>query len=67
MPGWRCCRVPARGAADKPAPAPQAPEMKVPEIRVSFDPIQREDQSAKGMLLWMQRQLGIGGQVDRLA
>jgi hypothetical protein len=50
-----------------PAPAPQAPEMKVPEIRVSFDPIQREDQSAKGMLLWMQRQLGIGGQVDRLA
>lgn len=49
------------------APAPQAPDVKVPDIRVSFDPIQREDMSARGMLLWMQRQLGIGGQVDKLA
>lgn len=45
----------------------RAPAHQAPDIRVSFEPIQREDMSAKGMLLWMQRQLGIGGQVDRLA
>jgi hypothetical protein len=46
------------------APAPaQAP---VPEIRVSFDPVMREDMTSRGMLTWMQRQLGVGGQVNLL-
>jgi hypothetical protein len=46
---------------------PSVFQAKVPDIRVSFDPIMREDMSAKGMLQWMQRQLGVGGQVDKLA
>ncbi|MDB5096872.1 MAG: hypothetical protein JWM80_1293 [Cyanobacteria bacterium RYN_339] len=45
-----------------PAQAPAT--AKVPDIRVSFDPVMREDMSSKGMLSWMQRQLGVGAQVD---
>jgi len=47
-------------------PAAQA-QPAVKDIRVSFDPITQADMNPRGMLLWMQRQLGIGGQVDQLA
>lgn len=39
---------------------------QVPNIRVSFEPVTRQDQTLSGMRNYMLRQLGVGGAVNAL-